>query len=215
MSSFLEYFTTDPQKVNQHYSFVGTHTKTPIKPTNEIFLDEGTAINALETHMGSNRMIAFTANFYEDGNKITSPKIEALKAKKLALQTTHREVEIAGLEKATGFTQKTCPCCQRKIYMDRFESIIKSLKSMHVSHGLSYRLCDRSRSHGENHFPFTKADFKKMNSLKEKINNIAEQITQEQLKLAAKKAKKGELKVQALVAAYLHESLYEEYREDY
>ena len=214
MSSFLETFTTEPDKTHLANSFVQRDTRAPIKVTNDIALSEQHALYALED-ANMETMKAYTINFFVGGDSLTNKKIDDLVSQRLELQTQSRAFEIAGLEKAVTFKQKTCPCCNKKVYMDRFNRIIDSLKKMHVAHGLSYQICDHSRRNDENPFPYTQGEHKKLLSFAKKIEKLSEKIEHERMSYAKKLHKQKKIEVKALVAAYLHESLYHNYCEDY
>ena len=217
MSSFFECFSTPLSNINTKQHFIGKHgISSPTALTQPWALSENDAEMAvIDSLDGVSSYKARYLPYFEDGKAFTNAKIVRLERQIKTAETRRRELQLAGLEKALTYTTKTCPCCQQKIYTERFAKTLASLKNMPVNHGISFKVCDKSRSGGDNPFPYSKRDHASMQKLTAQANVWYENIAEEQRRLATLAYNKGKASVNAMVGVYLHESLYAEYDDEH
>ncbi len=212
MSFFDEGFVCELTETGKKQSFAGTHTSMPVKYTSAIQFDENQAYELLSAHVKKHE--ALWVPFYvTNGIEISNSKIKAIQAKIDTAVKRRAAYAIKHLTQALTYTTRTCPHCDRKVYMKHYESTLRWWQNNQTAEYGVVMSCKECGSRDA--LPFTKPQRTKLESYSAQIATLRTERLDAKLAQCAKLHKQKKLAVKALVLGLLHESLEDEYRDDY
>lgn len=212
MSFFEESFTCDIKNVRKKHSFSGAHTSLPSKKSNDILIDQNAAYELVSSKVG--KYEAGWVAFYDvDTSTITNSKIKAAEAKMQTAISRRHNYTVVNLEKAVTFTTRTCTCCGKKIYMDDYRRPLNALKREKPLYYISQLSCTSCRS--TKSVPFTAPQRIKYDNYQAIVSEMFDAVNKAKYEHIVKLANKGKIKTKALVLGVLHESLKNEYNDEY